>query len=144
MEKPYKDLVAQAERAVSEIKSAEIRRVAFEKVLGDLLSGAIPVPAPSPPRLARATRRARVRRTPARPTAQPVGPQACVAELIARGFFGKPKSISQVKAEIEKSGRRMPLTSLSGPLKKLCLKKSLRRQKADGKGNKTSFVYSKY
>jgi len=44
MEKPYTELVGQAERAVPAVKDPELRRVAFEKVLDDLLSvaGAAP------------------------------------------------------------------------------------------------------
>ena len=39
MEKSYSELVAQAESAVSAVKDPELKRVAFEKVLDDLLSG---------------------------------------------------------------------------------------------------------
>src|SRR5438105_11474921 len=38
MAKSYEDLVTKAEEAVSKVKDAELRRVAFEKILDDLLS----------------------------------------------------------------------------------------------------------
>lgn len=38
MDKPYSDLVLQAEKSVSAVKDPELRRVAFEKILDDLLS----------------------------------------------------------------------------------------------------------
>jgi hypothetical protein len=38
MNKSYSELVAQAESAVSAVKDAELRRVAFEKILDDLLA----------------------------------------------------------------------------------------------------------
>ena len=50
MAKPYSELVAQAERAVAGVKDAELRRVAFERVLNDLL-GATDEGLESKPRL---------------------------------------------------------------------------------------------
>jgi hypothetical protein len=38
MDKPYAELVTQAEAAVAGVKDPELRRAAFEKVLEDLLS----------------------------------------------------------------------------------------------------------
>jgi len=61
------------------------------------------------------------------------------------GFFAKPKTISEVKAELANRGHHIPLTSLSGPLQKLCQDKELRRQKAEDKGGKKKpFVYSNW
>lgn len=60
--------------------------------------------------------------------------------MVDDGFFDRPKTISEVKAELENRGHHIPLTSLSGPLQKLCKKKVLRRQKPDGK----TFSYSNW
>jgi len=44
MTKPYSEFVAQAEAAVAGVKDAELRRVAFERVLSDLLGADDKVP----------------------------------------------------------------------------------------------------
>jgi hypothetical protein len=136
--KAYTDLVAQAESAVGGVKDPELRRVAFERVLDDLLStGSKTAPEPK-------------RRAAVKSAAGPVakgnrgGPQAYIQELIDEGFFEKPKTISGVKVELENRGRHIPLTSLSGPLQKLCQKKRLRRQRLEGKGKKKTFAYSNW
>ena len=142
MEKPYSDLVAQAEKYVSGVKDPELRRVAFEKILDDLLSKAsgegtravspkVPIEHAKPP----AKREGK---------SKPGGPQAYVEELIEDSFFKKPKTISEVKVELSNRGHHIPRTSLSGPLQTLCQKKALRRQKTDGKGGKKTFVYSNW
>jgi len=141
----YADLVAQAEQAVSAVKDAELRRVAFERVLDDLLSGggrAASSPAastksgkPSGP-----SRRAEAQAP--RPKSTRGGPQAYVEELASDGFFRKQKTISEVKAELGNRGHHIAITSLSGPLQKLCVRKTLRRQKIDGVGGKKAYGYS--
>lgn len=137
MSKPYSELVAQAENAVASVKDAELRRVAFERVLNDLLGAE---PGPSSHRQERPTRPKAKRSTSTPKTKGRGGPQAYVQEMVEEGFFKKPKSISAVKAELENRGHHIPLTSLSGPLQKLCQKKVLRRHRADGK----TFSYSNW
>jgi len=133
----YADLVAQAERAVAAVKDPDLKRIAFQKVLDDLLgSSGAKQPAPSRP-----IRKARARdRSKAKPNTR--GPKAYIHELIEEGFFKKPKTISQVKAELENRGHHIPLTSLSGPLQRLCQERSLRRQKLKAVGNKQTYAYS--
>jgi hypothetical protein len=98
--KPYADLVIQAEEATRAIKDPELRRVAFERVLDDLLSGS-----------GRATlgnaRAAKPVERSTRTAAQPKkshGPKGYVRELIEDGFFRKPKTIAEVKAELANRG----------------------------------------
>jgi hypothetical protein len=62
----------------------------------------------------------------------------------ADGFFKKPKTIAEVKAELENRGHHIPMSSLSGPLQKLCQRKILRRQKAKTAENKQAFIYSNW
>jgi hypothetical protein len=142
MEKPYSELVEQAERAVSSVKNPELKRVAFEKILDDLLSLGLP----RQQRESQLPQRKRrgVEAPHAQAKAKRAGPQAYLDELTDEGFFQKPKTISEVKAELENRGHHIPLTSLRGPLQKLCQKKKLRRQKAEGSGNKKTFVYSNW
>ena len=146
-QKPYSALVSQAELAVSAVKDPELRRVAFEKVLDDLLLNAADGPARSAPSpaIAHADAPPIVKhKTSPNPKAKQSGPQSYIEELVEEAFFGKPKTIAEVKGELENRGHHIPLTSLSGPLQKLCQKKVLRRQKADGKGSKKSFGYSNW
>lgn len=135
MKKPYAELVAQAESAVANVKDAELRRVAFERVLNDLLSAGDEATKAKPNATARATKQATQKAAKNR-----TGPQAYVEEMVEDGFFKKPKTIAEVKAELENRGHHIPVTSLSGPMQKLCQKKVLRRQKPDGK----TFAYSNW
>lgn len=127
MTKPYADLVAQAEQAVAEVKDAELRRVAFERILNDLLGGGAQggkvSSTPNPTKHAPAKSATKMRGEP----------QSYTEKMVEDGFFKKPKRIVEVKAELENRGHHIPLTSLSGPLQKPCQKKVLRRQKQNGK-----------
>jgi len=129
MAKPYSELVAQAERAVANVKDAGLRRVAFETVLNDLLSGSDEAPRVNTragPRTGKLAVEKPVRKSR-------TGPQAYVEEMAAEGFFKKLKTIAEVKAELKNRGHHIPLTSLSGPMQTLCQKRVLRRHKPDGK-----------
>ena len=141
MEKPYSELVAQAEKSVSGVKDPELRRVAFEKILDDLLSKPSGKSEGLVPHKKTATRT----KSAAKTTKQkPGGPQAYVEELIDENYFAKPKTISEVRAELGNRGHHIPRTSLSGPLQKLCQKKTLRRHKSTAKEGKKTFVYSNW
>lgn len=151
MEKPYTELVAQAERAVAAVKDAELRRVAFEKILDDLLvtsagSGSkqdgmrATAGKPVPTKGTRNKKQAAV----AEKRSKRAGPSAYVEEMISEDFFSKPKTIAEVKAELQNRGHHIPLTSLSGPLQKLCQNKLLRRQKVSAEGQKKGFAYSNW
>ena|SRR5437762_766961 len=152
MNKSYSELVAQAESAVSAVKDAELRRVAFEKILDDLLASSS-----GGAQDTMASRGPSGRRTSgtghSRPKARAVGGKsksvrggtsAYIDELIDEDFFSKPKTISEVKAELGNRGHHIPLTSLSGRLQSLCQKRKLRRQKTDGEGKKKAFAYSNW
>ena len=139
--KPYAELVTQAEEATKAIKDPELRRVAFERVLDDLLSGGGTVStAATPPK--RSNRAPRKAASPKRGG----GPKTYVRELIDDGFFKKPKTIAEVKAELANHGHHIALTSLSGPLQKLCQERLLRRHKATSgdKNKKVTFNYSEW
>ena len=136
MAKSYPDLVKQAESAVASVKDPELRRAAFEKILDDLLSSPLDeVPSRKPVRAGK-------RRVKKQISAEQRGPRAYICEMKEDGFFTEPKTISEVKAELANRGHHVPLTSLSGPLQKLCQSKELRRQKAGDK--KKTFVYSNW
>jgi len=138
-ENNYADLVKEAEQAVEAVKDPELRRVAFEKILNNLLGAGAEV-APK-------GRRKKVtskKRSPPGKKSKSTGPQAYVEELIKDDFFGKPKTLAQVKAELGNRGHHIALSSLSGPLQKLTQKKQLRRQKAKTTGKKQTYSYSNW
>lgn len=136
----YKELVAEAEKAVAGVKDPELRRAAFEKVLDQLLAHTV------------SEHKATAKEVERRPTAPSRraemsakrGPRAYIEELIHEGYFKRPQTLSQVKAELANRGHHMPRTSLSGPLQKLCQEKQLRRQKSKGNDNKTIYRYSNW
>ena len=136
----YSAMVAQAEQAVASVKDPELKRVAFQKVLEDLLSSGTShtgTPRVEPARPARKSKRRKAS------TGGSTGPKAYIEEMIGDGFFKKQKTIAEVKAELENRGHHIPLTSLSGPLQSLCQAKALRRQKLTV-GTRQTFAYSNY
>lgn len=137
----YSALVAEAENAVAGVKDPELRRIAFQKVLDNLLGSSTS----SAVQHAKNQKKRPVRKRPAGGTKSKRvatrGPQAYVKELVEEGFFKDQRTIANVKAELANRGHHIPLTSLSGPLQKLVQRKSLRRQRVkSGKGQ--TFAYS--
>ena len=138
----YSALVSQAEKAVAAVKDPELKRIAFQKILESLFSdgeakrGSTKEGKAIPKHAAKKTAKA--------PKAGRSGPAAYLSELIEEGFFDKPKTITQVKGELENRGHHIPLTSLSGPLQKKCQQKELRRQKIKAAGKKETFAYSNW
>jgi hypothetical protein len=125
----YSELVAEAERSVQGVKDPELRRIAFQKVLDELLSGG----ASSGARAKRRTKKA------AKATTTRRGTQAYLDEMVDDGFFKTQKAITDVKVELENQGHHIPLSSLSGPLQSMCKRRVLRRQRKDGR-----WVYSNW
>ena len=135
----YSELIAQAERAVEGVKDPELKRIAFQKVLDDLLS---PAATPSARQASPPKRQATDAPRPKR--AAKTGTQTYLNELVEEGFFKKPKTITNVKAELENQGHHIPMTSLSGPLQRLCQRRVLRRQRLKTTGKKQTFAYSNW
>jgi hypothetical protein len=137
--KEYAELVARAEKAVISVKDPELRRVAFQKVLEDLLSGGGQSSSAARPA---AKRRGRVAVAASGRKSPKGGTQSYIDELVEEGFFKKPKTISNLKAELENRGHHIPMTSLSGPLQRMCQQRVLRGQKVKTSGNRQTFGYS--
>jgi hypothetical protein len=140
----YAACVTQAENAVKGLKDPELKRIAFQKVLDDLLEGtggggrgrASPRARRGPAKKA-GRRQAKTAKT----KVARGGPRAYIRELIEEDFFKKPKTISNVKVELENRGHHIPLTSLSGPMQLLCQARKLRRTRTNEPGAKKTFVY---
>jgi len=141
--KKYDELVDQAERAVKDVKDPELRRVAFEKILDALLQ--TPHSPAAPTRAAKAKGK-KGKKEPEKKARTRRGPKGYVKELVDEGFFKKPKTTAQVKAELANRGRHIPMTSLSGPMQALCQDRVLRRQMTRSKagGKRQTFSYSEW
>ena len=137
----FAELAEEAELSVAGVKDPELRRIAYQKILEDLIGGGAPESTPEAVRAQRAPARARKKESPAKKRS---GTQAYLDELIDESFFKKPKTIANVKAELENRGHHIPLTSLSGPLQRLCQRRILRRSRAAGADNKQQYSYSNW
>jgi len=142
----FAEIVKQAEQAVKGVSDPELRRVAFEKILATLIEKANTSMGTHQKK--HKTSKSSLPLRTKTSTSKAQGPKAYVRELIDEGFFSKPKSLPQIKAELENLGHHIPVTSLSGPLQSLCKDKLVRRQKtkAPGKGGKErqTYTYSKW
>jgi hypothetical protein len=136
----YSELVAKAEKAVEAVKNASLKRLAFQKVLDDMLAA-------PPERGKRSTGNSSTSKPKAGGTgrkSKKAGPMFYVEELAGEGFFKKQKTIAQVRTAIVNRGHHLPVTSLSGPLQKLCQRKVLRRERIVDEKKKRSFAYSQW
>ena len=115
----YKELVAQAEKAVSSVSDPALKQIAFQKVLDDLLNSTQEAEDTTVPATSRGRKPRSVKRRELRGAARG-GPTQYIQELIGDNFFAKPKTISQIRAELGNRGHHIPITSLSGPLIRLC------------------------
>jgi len=134
--------IEQAEEAVSAVKDPNLKRSAFEKVLGWLLQGGhAGSPAPDAPRASAKVKAAPSKPAKAKPSRIQGGPQARVEELIEAGFFKKQRTFADVKKELGTAGFHISKGPLSAVLLRLCQKKVLRRQPGT---DKAGYVYSNW
>lgn len=131
------ELRKQAEKAVEDMPDSEFKLKAFEVILNHLL-------APGPAESAGTA-------TP--PSAKPKKSQrgdidvdtASIAGRILvlkeEDFMKAPKSIGQIRSELQAHGWHYPVTTLSGELIKLVQKRKLRRLKGKD-GKKTVWQYT--
>ncbi|HEY2534992.1 MAG TPA: hypothetical protein VGJ20_45000 [Xanthobacteraceae bacterium] len=132
--------VAQAEGAVKDLKDPELKRIAFEKILEDLMRGGEDRPPPSSPAAKRSVKKAKAAKT----KSTKAGTHSYIRELTDEAFFKKPKTISDVKVELENRGHHIPMTSLSGPLQRLCQSRELRRSRTAAASGKKTYTYSNW
>lgn len=141
----YAVLAAEAEVAVASVKDAELRRVAFEKILETLLDQASMRSGSHKKQPAKKPLKKSTNKTGKKKTSRK-GPKARIGELIDDGFFKKQRTIADVKAQLANQGHHIASTSLSGPLQVLTQERRLRRQKtkASGKDTKVTYAYSNW
>jgi len=126
----YAALVRQAEAAVGTMKDAELRKIAFEKILSRLMGDGL-APSNRQPACPETTKARTVTYTGKVRTekASRGGPIACIQELVNEGFFNQQRTMGDLKTELANRGRHFPRTSLSAPLQRLTQGRVLRRQK---------------
>jgi len=133
----YAKMVKEAQEAVESLKDAELKGIAFGRILETLLGQQAEAPDAEKP-----TRKLRGKRTTP-PGKKKTGPTGQIEQLIQEGFFRNPKTLAAVKAELANRGHHLPLTTLSPTMMALCQKRRLRRQKVTD-GQKSVFKYSNW
>lgn len=128
------ELRKQAERAVADMQDGEFKLKAFEVILSHLLSPgeAEPIPDFSKEVKQKAEK------------AKDMEVESIAGRILVlkdEGFMKTPKSISEMRAELQAHGWHYPVTTLSGELIRLVQKRKLRRQK-EKIGNKSIYLYS--
>lgn len=124
-------LVHLAESSVSGVKDPELRKIAFSKVLDSLLA-----------KKARPSKTGRGKAVAPKQKSRG-GPVAYIEELCSEGFFQNAAMLGDVRRELVNRGHSIPATSLSGPMRRLCKRKVLRRHRSTVNG-KEAFVYSNW
>jgi hypothetical protein len=120
-----------AEEAVSDMVDGPLKLKAFEMILGTLLSGS---PAqPISPSAARPAESA---------ASKPASSLSSrIALLAEEGFFGEPRSLSEIQAKLGEHGWHYPQSNLSTPLIRLVRQRELRRLQLAA-GGKRVWKYS--
>jgi hypothetical protein len=133
--KQFAEYAKQAEASVANIADADLKKIAFGKILETLLAGGSGGQGSVPAARAVTTKAEAKNRS---------GPRAYIEELLSEGFFAQQRTMSEVRVALGNRGFHIPLTSLSGPLQSLCKKKILRREKTKVGEKKQTFAYSKW
>jgi hypothetical protein len=126
------ELRKQAEKAVEDMQDGEFKLKAFEVILNHLLSPVKTEPAAGKTRDDKKYEQMDM-------DSESTGGRIMV--LKDEGFMKSPKTISEIRSELQAHGWHYPVTTLSGELIKLVQKRKLRRQRVKV-GNKLIWQYS--
>jgi len=130
-----------AERAVADMPEGALKVKAFEVILGNLLEGKDATSGDSP-----AKRQAAAPVSPAKDRTKREDrkvPDSCPERILSlrdEGFFKTPRTLSEIRDDLQMHGWTYPVTSLSGPVQKLVQKRELRRL-AGQDGKKGTYRY---
>ncbi|MGD1158316.1 MAG: hypothetical protein ABSA41_21190 [Terriglobia bacterium] len=122
-----KEIRKKAQEAIDDMPEGELRTKAFEVILQHLLASesshkSIEIaPAPAPAHFEGKQARK-----------QPGSTKSRILLLKDEGFFAVPRSISEIKSELQAHGWILAMTSLSGPLQQLVQSRELRRIRGQG------------
>src|SRR4051794_33395700 len=100
----YAELVLQAEKAVAGVKDPDLKQIAFKKILDSLFDAKSVEP--------KKVLGQRKKPNPAtsRKASSKGGPKAYIEELVTDDFFKTPKTINEVKSELENLGHHIVVT----------------------------------
>jgi hypothetical protein len=130
------ELRKQAEKAVDDMQDGEFKLKAFEVILNHLLSPGKTEPTSGKHRDTRAQQE---KYESTETDSESTGGRILV--LKDEGFMKSPKTIGEIRGELQAHGWHYPVTTLSGELLKLVQKRKLRRQRVKV-GNKLIWQYS--
>lgn len=116
-------IVLEAEKAVREIADADLKKIAFDRVLEHLLQNSLPKPVEDNKKP-----KASKTKTEKISSSKP-GPKAWIRELVDDGFFKDPKTNSLIRAALDERGHILNASDLTQPLASLVDEKFLRRKK---------------
>ncbi|MCI0697962.1 hypothetical protein L0337_38920 [candidate division KSB1 bacterium] len=121
-----REIRKKAQDAVSDMSETELRTKAFEVFLQHLLASE------SPGRLIVNEPLSRITHEKSRLSKTAGSTKTRILLLRDEGFFAVPRSMSEIKSELQAHGWIHPLTALSGPLQALVRERELRRIKDHG------------
>jgi len=124
-----------AEDAVKEMMDPELKKIAFQTVLQNLLAAeAAEITADSEKKPAKEASKRKM----------PKGPKGRIELLVTEGFFSKQRSLNEVKTELENHTWYHSMTDISPSLVRLVQDKVLRRVKVAEKTGKLVWKYSNW
>ena len=130
------ELRRQAEKAVEDMRDGEFKLKAFEVILNHLLS-----PGKAEPGLESS---GAPKAKPGKYKSADIDSESIAGRILVlkdEGFTKAPKTIGEIRAELQAHGWHYPVTTLSGELIRLVQKRKLRRQKVKV-GNKLIWQYT--
>lgn len=131
-------LIAQAEKAVANVKDDRLRGIAFERVLDHLLSTSGGQTISHQPTHTTTHKQSSANKHAEQKPA--TGTLAWLTELYEEGFFREAKCLKDISEELSNRSHRLKSTDLTFPLQKLCHDKKLRRNKqAPAEGGRKVF-----
>jgi hypothetical protein len=119
------EIIAEAEKAVTNITDPDLRRVAFDRLLQHLLQTGLPKRIVTRKTATAQTTSARK----AEKDSAKLGPKAWLQELAVEGFFKTPRANVAIRAALDERGHILKPTDLTHPLASLVKEKILRRKK---------------
>jgi hypothetical protein len=129
-----------AMRAVKDMPDNELKVRAFEVILGRLLDAEAASSRGVSSDEILSSKAGKIPRMTAVPSLRNKPPKSCSERIVflrEDGFFKGPRTLGEIRSELQVRGWTYPVTSLSGPMQKLVQKRELRRMP----GQNGSYTY---
>lgn len=129
-----------AMRVVKDMPDNELKVRAFEVILGRLLDAEVASSQGVSSAETLSSKAGRIPRMTAIPSLRNKPPKSCSERIVSLredGFFKGPRTLGEIRIELQMRGWTYPITSLSGPMQKLVQKRELRRMP----GQNGSYTY---